>query len=413
MSLRRFLLSRIRAANAQDPLPLRIVFWDGETFDLGADPSVTLNVRSPAVARALVMGRMSRLEDHYVAGSLGVDGSVEDVLRIGIALSERLARSSTVASLGRLARWIPFAHSRRNDAAAVRAHYDVSNEFYRLWLDSSMTYSCAYFPTGTEDIDQAQQHKIDHICRKLRLGRRDHVLDIGCGWGGLLRQVAARYGATGVGVTNSPAQYGYACERAAASGLDGRIEFRLQDYRDIPGSAAFDRIVSVGMYEHVGLRNLPIYFAAVARLLRPGGALLNQGIVTTDPEGRVHGPAGSAFISRYVFPGGELPNMPYVLSRIACCGLETVDVEDLRPHYARTLRIWTERFEAKRDEVIAVAGEERYRVWRVYLAGMAHAFERGWLSVAHVLAYKPVSGRAASRPWSRAYQYAPSRETLA
>jgi cyclopropane-fatty-acyl-phospholipid synthase len=413
MSLRRFLLSRIRAANAEDPLPVRIVFWDGETFDLGADPIVTLTIRSPSVARALVMGRMSRLEDHYVSGNLGVDGSIEDVLRIGIALSETLARSPTVASLARLSRLVLFAHSRRNDAAAVRAHYDVSNEFYQLWLDSSMTYSCAYFPTGTEGIDEAQQHKIDHICRKLRLGRGDHVLDIGCGWGGLLRRVAARYGATGVGVTNSPAQHGYACERAAASALDGRVEFRLQDYRDIQGSGLFDRIVSVGMYEHVGLRNLPIYFATIARLLRPGGTLLNHGIVTTDHGGRVHWRPGSAFISRYVFPGGELPNLSCVLSRIATCRLETVDVEDLRPHYARTLRIWSQRFEAKRDEVIAVAGEERYRVWRVYLAGMAHAFERGWLSVVQVLAYKPLSGRAAPRPWSRAYQYAPSRETLA
>jgi cyclopropane-fatty-acyl-phospholipid synthase len=179
----------------------------------------------------------------------------------------------------------------------------------------------------------------------------------------------------------------------------------LQDYRDLPGESVFDKIVSVGMYEHVDLDNLPLYFGTIARLLKPGGILLNQGIINTDADGRSQGPPGGEFINRYVFPGGELPHLPRVLQEIARSRLEAVDVEDLRPHYAQTLLLWVRRLETSRQAAIDAAGPERYRIWRIYLAGMTHAFDRGWLSVAQVLAYKPEAGHPAARPWSRDYQY--------
>jgi cyclopropane-fatty-acyl-phospholipid synthase len=410
MSVRRRLLSKLQALIADEPLPLRLVFWDGEAFDFAPSPTVTLTLRSRALMRALITGRIARLGDAYVNGDLTVDGRIDDILSIGIRIAERIGRYSRLTALARPFTALAFRHSKSNDAAAIAYHYDVSNDFYRLWLDAGMTYSCAYFRTGAEDIDTAQNQKIEHICRKLRLSPGDHVLDIGCGWGGLLRQAGQRYGITGIGITNSPAQYQLARERIAADGLADRIDIRLQDYRDLAEAESFDKIVSVGMYEHVGLANLPDYFGIVARLLKPGGAVLNHGIVATDPEGRSQGPPGGEFIDRYVFPGGELPNLPRVLTELARCRLEAADVEDLRPHYARTLLLWVRRLEAQWEAAIAAGGAERYRIWRIFLAGMAHAFDRGWLSIAQVLAYKPVAGRPAPRPWSRGYQY-PGEET--
>jgi cyclopropane-fatty-acyl-phospholipid synthase len=401
MSLRQRVVARLQRAFAQERLPLRLVFWDDEAFDFAAAPTVTITLRSPSLLRMLLTGRMARLGDAYVCGDLLVDGPVEDILTTGIRLAKRIGRASRLGKAAPLLRRMSRRRSRRSDAADIRHHYDVSNEFYGLWLDSSMTYSCAYFRNGDEDIDTAQAQKLDHICRKLRLEPGQRLLDIGCGWGGLLRQACAGYGVQGLGITNSAQQHRYAHERAAG---DNRMEFRLHDYRDLAGEGPFDRIVSVGMYEHVGLRQLPAYFDLVARLLRPGGGLLNHGIVVTDPNGP-QGPPGGEFIDRHVFPGGELPHLSRVLREAALSGLEVVDVEDLRPHYARTLMLWVHRLEAHRDEAIALVGVDRYRVWRIYLAGMAMAFDAGWLSVAQVLAYKPRDGRPAARPWSRAYQY--------
>jgi cyclopropane-fatty-acyl-phospholipid synthase len=405
MRLRQRLLTALLDFATRHAGGLRVVLPDGEALSVESNPKVTLTFRSWSVVRSLLTGRMGKLGDAYVSGDIRVDGSLPDILQLGIALAESFGRASRWAAPFKPLTARAFRHTRRNDTAAVQSHYDVSNDFYRLWLDDGMTYSCAYFRTGEEDIHQAQTQKIDHICAKLRLAPGDRLLDIGCGWGGLLRRAARERGVQAIGVTNSPAQYEFARSRVAEDGLGEKVEIRLQDYRDISGDGAFDKIVSVGMYEHVGLKNLPVYFGRVARLLRPGGAFLNHGIITTDPEGVVQGPPGGEFIDRHVFPGGELPNLPRVLQELARSRLEPVDIEDLRPHYARTLPLWASRFEARADEVIKAGGEERYRVWRIYLAGMAHAFDSAWLSVAQVLAYKPVGGRPAPRPFSRAHQY--------
>jgi cyclopropane-fatty-acyl-phospholipid synthase len=406
MSLRHRLLTHLAGRLADDPPPLRLAFWDGETFEFAPAATVTIAIRSPRVMRALATGNFGRLGDAYVSGDLTVDGKVEDILGVGIGLADRIGRSPAVRHLSALLRHLPARHSRTRDAAAISHHYDVSNDFYALWLGRDMVYSCAYFPTGAEDIDAAQDAKLDHICRKLRLEPGERLLDIGCGWGGLVRWAARHYEVEALGVTLSREQHDYARARIAADGLADRIELRLLDYRDIEGEACFDKIVSVGMYEHVGLANLPTYFAGIARLLKPGGILLNHGITVTDPDGRPQGPAGGEFIDRYVFPGGELPHISRVLQEVAKSGLEPVDMEDLRPHYARTLQHWVRRLEAQAEEAIAAAGAERYRIWRIYMAGMAHAFDRGWLSVNQVVAYKrAASGAMAPRPWTRRHQY--------
>jgi cyclopropane-fatty-acyl-phospholipid synthase len=231
------------------------------------------------------------------------------------------------------------------------------------------------------------------------------LLDIGCGWGGLLQWAADRYGVSGIGVTLSEQQYSSARDAVASSGLSDQIEIRLQHFRDIQDSGGFDRIVSVGMYEHVGLRNLPAYFQTVARLLRPGGVFLNHGIVSTDAAGRPRGPPGGRFIDRHVFPGGAVPHLSRVLIELSQAGLEFADAEDLRPHYALTLQHWSRRLEACRDQAMKVADPEVFRIWRVFLAGMAYAFDHGWLSIAQVLSFKPLSSGEVRRPWTREYQY--------
>lgn len=405
------MLEYLRVRLADDPPPLRLTFWDGDSFDFAPAPRVEITLRRPSLFAALLRGNFQQLGEAYVMGDLVVEGQVDEIVRVGLSLAERTERPSVLQRLRGLGQFARQGHSRREDAADIRRHYDVSNEFYRLWLDERMVYSCAYFVTGEEDIHLAQRQKLDHICRKLRLGPGERLLDIGCGWGGLLLWAAERYGVEGVGVTLSERQYDHARQRVAARGLAGKVQIKLRDYRDLSGEPPFDKIVSVGMYEHVGLRNLPLYFRTLAQLLRPGGALLNHGIVSAYPRsGGRQTPVGG-FIDRYVFPGGAVAHLSRTLVEIAEAGLELADVEDLRPHYARTLLHWSRRLESHRQEAIRAAGAERYRIWRVYLASMAHAFDQGWMSVAQALVYKPTGTGPAPRPWTRSHQYSGEAQT--
>lgn len=403
MLLRHRILDRLGRRLIPHPLPLRLAFWDGDAVDFAPTPVVTVTMLTPRVGRMMLTGNLNKLCDAYVSGELTVDGSIQDILRVGMDFARQVERSPLLGGLAKIFALTP-RHSRAKDVADIGYHYDVANEFYRLWLDRNMIYSCAYFRTGEEDIHTAQEQKLDHICRKLRLKENERFLDIGCGWGGLVRWAAKHYGVTATGVTISARQYDYAREWMAREGLDKRVEIRYQDYRDIPGEECFDKISSVGMYEHVGLANLPIYCSILARLLKAGGAVLNHGIYAIDRGGRSSAP-DSNFIERHVFPGGAVPDLPAIISYMTRSGLETTDVEDLRPHYARTLLMWLRRLEAKQGEAQNIAGAERYRIWRMFMGGMAFAFDHGWISVAQLLAYKPAGGTMAARPWTRECQY--------
>jgi len=384
---------------AQGGAPLAIEFWDGRRIELGRHPTVTLRVPRGSALRKLAHLDLAALGKAYVEGDLDLVGPIDDALRAGEALARRWSKSMK----GRLPRF--GRHDRRRDAEAIRYHYDVSDDFYRLWLDQRMVYSCAYYRDGVETLEEAQEAKLDHICRKLRLAPGDRFLDIGCGWGALAMHAAQRYGVDATGVTLSENQHLLANERIRTAGLQDRCRVLLRDYRDIAGEGAFDKIASVGMFEHVGLKNLPLYFGAIHRLLADGGVALNHGITAADPDSREVGLGAGEFVEQYVFPHGELPHLSLVLREMAAAGLEAMDVETLRLHYARTLAEWSRRLEANLEAARRHAGEKRTRIWRLYLAGCAHAFERNWITIHQVLAVKSSDPARHPLPWTRDYMY--------
>ena len=377
-------------------IPLRIQLWNGSHAVLGAVPTVTVTVPRVASLRYLLNPSLDRLGQAYVEGKIGVDGDVRDIVDV----AARLAALGSGAVEGRRRRPRMVRHSRKLDAQAIAYHYDVSNEFYALWLDRNMVYSCAYFHSPGDDLDSAQIQKIDHILTKLRIRPGDRLLDIGCGWGALIMRAAEKFGAKALGITLSKNQQEWAAERIAAAGLEHSCEVRVEDYRDVGGR--FDRIASVGMFEHVGLRNLRGYFAKIQTLLADDGAVLNHGITSTDPESAESPWRGGDFIERYVFPHGELPHVGLALREMCAAGLEPVDVENLRRHYALTLNCWAARFEQAGARLRNIAGEKRYRIWRVYLAGCAHAFANNWIALHQILAVK---AGANFLPLTRDYMY--------
>jgi cyclopropane-fatty-acyl-phospholipid synthase len=381
-------------------LPLAIELWNGKRYALGSHPSVTLRIPGAGALRYFLDPDLAKLGEAYVEGHIDVEGPIRDVLRAAEGLSRELGG----AKPGRKPRLLSF-HTRRRDAEAIRYHYDVSNDFYALWLDREMVYSCAYFKTGDEDIHVAQAQKLDHICRKLRLQPGERFLDIGCGWGALVRWAAKHYGVDATGITLSRNQHELANERIRAAGLESRCRVLLQDYRDVPGEGAYDKIASVGMFEHVGLKNLPLYFGAIWRLLKDGGVVMNHGITAIDPESRAVGLGAGEFIHRYVFPHGELPHISLALREMASAGLEVMDVETLRLHYAKTLWLWSSRLEERLEEARKHAEDKHLRIWRTYLAGCAHAFESRWTTIHQVLAVKSLDPRAQPLPLTREYLY--------
>ncbi|MGB9108784.1 MAG: cyclopropane-fatty-acyl-phospholipid synthase family protein [Telluria sp.] len=383
-------------------LPLRVELWNGKQVDLSSEqPRVKIRVPNPGGLRYLLSPTLGSLGEAYVEGALEIEGRAADMIQIGNSLSESTGKPPRTGRMASALRLMS-PHTREKDAQAIRYHYDVSNAFYSEFLDPAMVYSCAYFENGDEDLATAQARKIDHILTKIGVQPGHTLLDIGCGWGALVIRAAQKFGARCVGITLSQNQYELARERIAQAGLQDRIEIRLQDYRDTDGT--FDRITSVGMFEHVGVQHLAEYFGRIDQLLAPDGVVMNHGITTTDVEHRASPYGTGEFIDRYVFPHGELAHLSTVIRTMQEGGLEVRDVENLRRHYARTCAIWTENFENNAARIRQLADPKTFRIWHVYLAGCAYAFAHDWISL-----YQIVCGKAgrdpALIPWSRAYMY--------
>ncbi|WP_333705139.1 cyclopropane-fatty-acyl-phospholipid synthase family protein [Ottowia beijingensis] len=392
-------------------LPLLVRWSGGSGLRLGdfEQPRVVVDVRDAAGAAALLSPSLDHLGRAYVEGHIDVSGTAHDIMDMAHRLA--VAGSSADGQPGwvqRIAHRVADAvsHTRAEDRAAIQYHYDVSNAFYAEWLDPAMVYSCAYFEQGNETLAAAQQQKIDHILTKLRLQPGQTLLDIGCGWGALVLRAAEAFGARCVGITLSQNQFELATERVRAAGLGDRIDLRLQDYRDVRGP--FDRISSVGMFEHVGLKNLASYFRIVRNLLAPDGWALNHGITSSDAHNGETRYGGGQFIGRYVFPQGELPHIGTVMTALQEGGLEPFDAESLRRHYARTLQCWSEAFEAKTERLKALVPEKTWRIWRMYLVGCQWAFEHDELSLFQVLCRR-AGQPAATLPWSRRWVYGGAR----
>lgn len=381
-------------------VPLRLALWNGAQHDLGPRPTVTVRLHGPGALRCFLPPSIDSLAEGYIHGLFDVQGRVQDV----VEAATRLAHASLpiAGRFGRLVR--PARHTRELDAAGISHHYDVSNDFYRLWLDPQLVYSCGYFADPAMSLEQAQTAKIDHILNKVMLAPGQRLLDVGCGWGALAIRAAQTRGARVVGITLSRKQFELARERVAQAGLQAQVDIRLQDYRDI--DEPFDRITSVGMFEHVGLNHLQAYFGKLRSVLRDGGLVLNHGITTTDPESGGAPLGAGNFIGKYVFPNGELPHLSLAVRHMQAAGLEVLDVENLRRHYTRTLAAWSDNYEKNSDAIQAIVDPSTYRVWRIYLAGCAHAFAQDWVSLYQVLACKAGNDPALNpTPWSRAWMY--------
>jgi cyclopropane-fatty-acyl-phospholipid synthase len=394
------------------------------------EPAFVLCLRDPQAVRSLLLGQDPlRFADAYFRGALDVEGDLFAALSLKDHLQTlRLSALDRLRVLGRLlARGLALrshrsartpdrpeakavrSHSRQENRQAISFHYDLSNDFYGLWLDDGMVYSCAYFEQDGMSLEQAQRAKLDHICRKLQLRPGERFLDIGCGWGALVLHAAQHYGVQAHGITLSQRQFELARERIQAARLEHLVTVELQDYRDVSGQACYDKIASVGMFEHVGLKNLPQYFGAVHRLLKPEGLFLNHGI-THDQEG--WGEAlSSRFINRYVFPDGELDTVGNIQRAMERAQFEILDVEGLRPHYALTLRHWVHRLERRHAAALRHVNESTYRVWRLYMAASALEFESGGLGLYQILS-APRGGDARSLPRTRRYMYPPATQGL-
>jgi cyclopropane-fatty-acyl-phospholipid synthase len=382
-------------------LPVTLVLPDGGRLPLSSETEVEILARTWRGLKALAAPAMGALARAYVHDDIDFTGSARRVLAIAEGMVGEIAPGREALT----ARWRIWRHQRRSNRANIGYHYDVSNAFYRLWLDRELVYSCAYFSTEGDTLDAAQMGKLDHICRKLSLAPGERFLDIGCGWGALLFRAAQEYGVEATGITLSKNQYEHVSGEIKARGLEGRVKVELRDYLDLPENAPFDKIASVGMFEHVGIARFPKYFGKIRRILKPGGLVLNHGITHNALGAQTLGSGMGDFVERYVFPGGELAHVARVIEGMAAQGLEVLDAEALREHYAKTLWHWCERLEAKADAARAEVGEEKYRVWRIYLAGSAHAFDRGWLSLWQLLAGRPFADGRLPHPLTRAYMY--------
>jgi cyclopropane-fatty-acyl-phospholipid synthase len=422
MLMRPSLMRSTPAALLPSAVQLRLP--SGQTLGREEAP-VRLSLAQWASLARLKSGQVGGLAEDYVEGRLGMEGRMRDVMG---AVLHLLPGNPVDSGTGW---WMPLwararslrAHSPGRDAAQIQFHYDVSDAFYALWLDPRRVYSCAYYPSQSMNLAAAQEAKLEHICRKLMLRPGERFLDIGAGWGGLLLWAAEHHGVDATGITISRHQHAHVSRLIDQKGLQKRVRIELRDYRELDESQPFDKISSVGMFEHVGQARMPAYFGKIQRLLKPGGLVMNHGITSGSTRNRELGSGMGQFIERYIFPGGELLHVATVLTDMAEAGLEMVDTENLRPHYARTLWAWSDALEARLDEarqvLAAEAGPARaekiLRAYRLYLAGSAMSFEQGWIALHQMLATRPsgqvqsgdMRGSQSVYPFRRDYMYPP------
>ncbi|MGY4827393.1 class I SAM-dependent methyltransferase [Sphaerotilaceae bacterium SBD11-9] len=384
-------------------VPLAVVLPGGRRIG-SRDAPVTLHLRDLAPLAHVATGQIGRVAQDYVEGRLDIEGSMRDLMHVATLIvgTDPVAPDTAVLPILWWRGIVRAARSRARhrahaDAEQIQFHYDVSDAFYDLWLDERKVYSCAYWRDGAMTLEGAQAAKLDHICRKLMLREGERFLDIGAGWGGLLLWAAEHYGVRADGITLSKNQHAHVNRLIDERGLRGRVTMELRDYRDLPEGEPYDSIASVGMFEHVGQAQLPVYFNKIRRLLKPGGLLMNHGITAGGTRNDQLGAGIGDFIERYIFPGGELMHVSHVLKVLSEAGLEPVDAENLRPHYASTLWAWSDRLEAQLAQARTVTRESVVRAYRLYLAGSAMSFEQGWISLFQMLASRP-SGDVAAGP---------------
>jgi cyclopropane-fatty-acyl-phospholipid synthase len=416
------LLRKVESQLAQLPVPLALNLPGGERVG-ASSAAVNLSFKDWASLATLVGGQIGRLAEDFVESRVQIEGRMRDIMAVAARLlpgtpvnsdthwwTQVMRRAKSLAS-----------HTQHKDAQQIQFHYDVSDDFYALWLDPRRVYSCAYFRDTEMSLAQAQEAKLDHICRKLQLRPGEKFLDIGAGWGGLLMWAAENYGVQATGITLSKNQHAHVQQVIRDKGLEGRVRMELRDYRDLDERQTFDKIASVGMFEHVGQINMHAYFGKIFRLLKPGGLVMNHGITAGSIHPGQLGAGMGEFIEKYIFPGGELLHISHVLRDMATCNLEMVDTENLRPHYARTLWAWSDNLEDRLEEaqraLTLTAGPENggkiLRAYRLYLAGCAMTFEQGWIALHQILATRPdgqlqtgtLRGAQSSYPFNRAYMY--------
>jgi cyclopropane-fatty-acyl-phospholipid synthase len=401
-------------------LPIAVVLPGGRRIGR-QDAAVTLRLNDLSPLAHLATGQVGKVGEDYVEGRVDLDGGMRELMAAAAELLPGDPTTSGSAAPAPLA-WVRQAarmarsrlhHRPEADAEQIQFHYDVSDDFYALWLDPRRVYSCAYFRDPSMSIAQAQEAKLEHICTKLMLKEGERFLDIGAGWGGLLLFAAENYGVRAQGITLSKNQHAHVNKLIAERGLGGRVRMELLDYRKLDESEPYDKIASVGMFEHVGRAQLPAYFAKIRRLLKPGGLLLNHGITAGGTRNHQLGSGLGDFIEKYIFPGGELEHVSHVIEQTADAGLEPVDVESLRPHYAKTLWAWSDALEAQLDGARKLTTDTVLRAYRLYLAGSAMCFERGWLSLHQMLCARrtgqldsgPMRGAQSAYPFNRSYMY--------
>ncbi|MCH3904516.1 MAG: cyclopropane-fatty-acyl-phospholipid synthase family protein [Lactobacillus sp.] len=373
-------------------IPVKVVFWDGKSKLYGeGEPQVTVVFNKKIPLHEITNNASLAFGEAYMRGDLEIHGSIQKLIESAYESADSFMKSSKFRHL------MPHQkHTEQQSAEDVQSHYDIGNDFYRLWLDPSMTYSCAYFTPKNKnnDLEAAQLAKVHHILQKLDPQPGKTLLDIGCGWGTLILTAAKEYNLRVTGITLSEEQYKLVQQKINELGLQNQAEVLLEDYREL-GDRQYDYVTSVGMFEHVGKENLGQYFRDVAKYMKPDGVALIHGIT------RQQGGATNAWLNKYIFPGGYLPGLQEIVGEIEGANLQITDMETLRRHYQRTLEIWDQNFNAHREEVAKMFDEQFVRMWDLYLNACAASFESGNIDVVQYLLTNGPSGR--SLPMTRGY----------